>query len=760
MRTKSKKGQLLACMLSFVLTVTCSESVLGVNWFKKADTPDYIPPAMKMYSVCQPIEVDINANSLNVVNSNIEDAKLLYDQDDKTVFSANEKADIILDLGKKHMIAGVKFMPKSGENTNSARAIGTRFYVSKDNRLFTEAAIAEPFDGETYTEEEKEIMFGSIGEFRYVKAGIPKDAAISEITWLEYPDWTYGNRNMDMTLRAYDVQKDMNTDIITAVYNSNGVMKSIAKTGYDFQAEKQVDVSLEMNGVRNESGDSSRVAVWTDNGTLALERILKFRYADILNGFSVPNVFADDMMIQRNKPFIVWGKAPVGSSVVAILEDDKGNKNVKYAKVKDEPQWEIDMGSFPEGGSYTLSVSCGEEKRTYKNITFGDVWLLAGQSNMEYYMLCGKDTSRYLRSKEGKAEADNPQIRLLNLLNKGTSGAGEPVNNLPVGDGEKIWSLMNKDAANYCSAIGYYFAQEIQKKNNIPVGLISVAVGDTEINRWLPAGFNNGTFTGTNGDLYNNRIAPFGKLNICGILWYQGEADDYRTNMGTQEYCDAMVGLIEHYRSIWGADLPFYWAQLTRHVQKDASEIRNAQRLAYDKLANKNNAGIVSLLDLYGDYDAEEGSCRNDIHPYQKKEAAERFVLYAMRDVYGKEDTIVSGPQYNSIEIKDGVITITYDCTGKLTTMPKERYADKTGDKLIKQNKLNTSKVQEFEIAGEDKMFLSADAVIEGNKIIIRSDKIEKPMYVRYAWGGYPEMPNVTDESGLPALSFSTLISD
>ena len=758
MRTKSKRRQLLACMLSFVLITVYAQSVFGFSLFKKAETPEIVPPAMKMYSKHKPVEINISSQNLNVVNGSIEEAKKLYDGDSETAFVGEESADVTLDLGKKHVLAGVKFTPV-GEEKSLNNAIGTKFYVSKDNRVFTEAVVAEPESGENYTEDAKELMFGSVGEFRYVKAGIPKGARISEIEWLEYPKWSYSNKGVDMNLCAFDVQEDLNTDIVTAVYNSNGVMKAISKTDYEFSAENQADVSLNVKGVRSESGDSSRVAVWTDKGMLAVERILKFRYADIVNSFSVANVFSDDMMAQRNKPFVVWGKAPSESEIIVTMFDDRGQKNVKTVKVKKDGQWEVDMGSFSEGGKYILTVKCDDDEKVYKNITFGDVWLLAGQSNMEYYMLCGNDTSRYLRSKEGRTEADNPQIRLLNLLNKGVKGAGEPINNLPVRDGEKLWTYMNRDAANYCSAIGYYFAQEIQQTYNIPIGLISVAVGDTEINKWLPKDFKNGEFTGTDGALYNNRISPISKLNICGILWYQGEADDYRTNMGTQEYCDAMVGLVEHYRSIWGEDLPFYWTQLTRHAQKDASKIRNAQRLAYEKLNNKKNAGVISLMDIYGDYESEAGSCRNDIHPYQKKEAAERFAKYAMRDVYGK-DTIVSGPVFAGAKFKDDAVEVSFDCTGKLAIMPKEQYADKTGDKLIRQNKLSTTKLQEFEIAGEDMIFVSADGIIDGNKVILRNNKVAKPMYVRYAWGGYPEMPNLTDESGLPALSFSTLILD
>ncbi len=92
------------------------------------------------------------------------------------------------------------------------------------------------------------------------------------------------------------------------------------------------------------------------------------------------------------------------------------------------------------------------------------------------------------------------------------------------------------------------------------MGIVSVAVGDTEINQWYPRGESNGSFTGDSGKLYNNRIYPFTKMNIKGILWYQGEADQYRTNMNAVEYSDAMAGLINSYRDKWNdPDLPFYY---------------------------------------------------------------------------------------------------------------------------------------------------------------------------------------------------------
>ena len=141
MRTKSIRRQLLACMLSFVLMTVYTQSVFGFSLFKKVGTLEIVPPAMKLYSRYQPVEINLSSQNLKVVNGSIEEAKKLYDGDGKTAFVGEESADVTLDLGKKHVLAGVKFTPV-GEEKSLNNAIGTKFYVSKDNRVFTEAVVA------------------------------------------------------------------------------------------------------------------------------------------------------------------------------------------------------------------------------------------------------------------------------------------------------------------------------------------------------------------------------------------------------------------------------------------------------------------------------------------------------------------------------------------------------------------------------------------------------------------------------------------
>ncbi|MBE5040919.1 sialate O-acetylesterase [Ructibacterium gallinarum] len=771
MRKGRRRGWLPAVVLSFILSIFILESPAFAwnlkDWFQGEQSRETaIEPDLKMYARCEAIMLQVNEKNLQCPRNTFEIWKNIYDGQENT-FAGDENGTqkITLDLGTEKMLAGVRFLPSAEEDADPNRCIGMRFLVSKDNKTFLEAAVAEPKDSGDLTAGWHELMFGGAGEYRYVRLEIPAGAKLAEVEWLEYPEWNYtqssekGKSDLHLRLYAYDAQKEMDARLVTAVYNYSGIMKNCYLSDQKFVPDTQTEIDLYIPGLVHELGDSYRITVWEEDGSPALAQPLQYRYSGATSDFSVSNLFSDNMMLQADKPLTVWGKAPAMSTVEVTLENVMGGKVAVQTQTGNGSDWEVELGSFSPGGQYTLTIRCGTQFKKFENIIFGDVWLCVGQSNMDYYMLGGEDTAAYLDSEQGKREVENSNIRLLNLWDKGIGGAGAPVNSLPIENDTPAWSEMNRDAANYCSAVGYYFAQGIEREYNIPVGILSAAVGDTEINRWIPFGETFGSFTSTDGGLYFNRVAPFSKLQIRGILMYQGEADQYRTHLTTEQYRDAMAGLVDYYRQIWGEDLPFYWAQLTRY-KKDESMIREGQRLALAEIKEPKNAGIISLMDLYGEYEGGTGSCREDIHPHQKKEVAERFLRYAKRDVYGEPNIAVSGPVYESIKIIGDTAELTFTCTGNLTVLPKERYADKTTEKLIAQNGLDTSVPQEFEIAGRDGVFVRASAVIQGNKVLVHSDQVPEPVAVRYAWGAYPEMPNLTDSSGLPALAFCTQLPE
>lgn len=228
--------------------------------------------------------------------------------------------------------------------------------------------------------------------------------------------------------------------------------------------------------------------------------------------------------------------------------------------------------------------------------------------------------------------------------------------------------------------------------------------------------------------LYNAMVAPFINYGIRGICWYQGESDTGRPEL----YRQLMPALIRDWRRQFGRDtLPFFYVQLPGFMdyhylpmESNWAMLREAQAQAL----SEPNTGMAVAIDL-GEW--------NDIHPDNKKDVGERLALIALHKVYADE-RVYSGPQFEKAEIKDGKIILIFAHTGSgLVTNDAEPPA-------------------EFAIAGEDKKFVWAKTRIEGNKVIVWSEEVEQPRYVRYAWSDNPVNPNLYNREGLPASPFRT----
>jgi sialate O-acetylesterase len=223
-------------------------------------------------------------------------------------------------------------------------------------------------------------------------------------------------------------------------------------------------------------------------------------------------------------------------------------------------------------------------------------------------------------------------------------------------------------------------------------------------------------------------VAPYTQLPIKGVLWYQGESNAGRP----EEYLDLMQALINGWRGIYRApELPFIYAQLPNFgdvtyspTNSNWAELREAQLRAWDDT----NTAMTVNIDL-GEW--------NDIHPDNKKDVGERMALAAQKIAYG-EDIVYSGPLYQSSKVENDKIIISFShIGGGLTTDDGEG-------------------LDNFEIAGEDKNFVWAKAKIDGDKVIVWSDEVPNPKYVRYAWADNPDNPNLYNKEGLPASPFRT----
>jgi sialate O-acetylesterase len=229
--------------------------------------------------------------------------------------------------------------------------------------------------------------------------------------------------------------------------------------------------------------------------------------------------------------------------------------------------------------------------------------------------------------------------------------------------------------------------------------------------------------------LYNTMVAPAINYTVKGFVWYQGEANSNKP----QEYAQLLPALITNWRAKWNqGSLPFIYAQLPNYMEVNYSpsesgwaELREGQ---LKSLSVPNTAMAVTI-------DAGEW---NDIHPTNKKTVGERLALGAERLAYGETNLIASGPVFESAKVDGSRIVITFSHTGSGLTA-------KGGGELAY-----------FAVAGSDKKFIWANAVIEGNTVVLSNPEVPHPMYVRYAWADNPDGANLYNKEGLPASPFRT----
>lgn len=232
----------------------------------------------------------------------------------------------------------------------------------------------------------------------------------------------------------------------------------------------------------------------------------------------------------------------------------------------------------------------------------------------------------------------------------------------------------------------------------------------------------------TGSGLYNGMIYPIRHYRVKGAIWYQGE-----TNAGNPApYADYLKALITNWRELWQwPDMPFLLVQLPNFMEKKDRPTDSGWARIRD--AQFRTALSVPHTELAVTYDAGEW---NDIHPLDKKTVAHRLFLGARRLVYG-EKVNASGPLYKDMQVDGDRIVLSFTETGRgLACRGKE--------------------LKHFAIAGEDRKFVWAKAVIRGNKVVVSSPEVKHPVAVRYAWSDNPSDANLCNKDGLLASPFRT----
>lgn len=179
----------------------------------------------------------------------------------------------------------------------------------------------------------------------------------------------------------------------------------------------------------------------------------------------VSHVFGSHMVLQRRKPVPVWGWADAGEKVTVTF-----NRQTKTAKAGKDGKWKVVLDPMEAGGPYQLSVAGKKNTVAFDDVLLGEVWVCSGQSNMEWQLQSSTNAKEEIKA------ANYPQIRHL-LVKKAISLT-------PQDDIEGTWTVCSPETAPYFTAVGYFFARQLQKELNVPIGLINSSWGGTHSETW------------------------------------------------------------------------------------------------------------------------------------------------------------------------------------------------------------------------------------------------------------------------------------
>lgn len=481
----------------------------------------------------------------------------------------------------------------------------------------------------------------------------------------------------------------------------------------------------------------------------------------------LPDVISDAMVLQRDRQIPIWGRADAGESVTVRFAGQQ-----RTTTAARDGKWRVSLAPLHASATPETMTISGKNTIELRNILVGEVWLLAGQSNMQRLL------SETDNGETAIANANHPLIRLFNVSRQVGFKHKPP----PLG----TWQGCSPESVKEFSAAGYYFGVELQAELNVPVGLINSAYGGSQAEAWTPVEYllasvdlrptvertkiwdeerprvkaqyeeqlnqwraesEKAKAAGARpqpspavpdalreyriaSSIYNGMIEPLIPFSLRGAFWYQGESNEARA----QQYGLLLPTMIKAWRERWGqGDFPFGIIQLPNYRDSKAepadeawSHIREAQRRTVSATAN---TGLIVTIDI--------GEAR-DIHPKNKLDVGKRMARWAMVDVYGRKLT-KSGPMLGKTTIAGSKIVLTFTHAG-----PGLKIHD--GDNL-----------DEFAIAGADHQWHWAQAKITGkNRVEVWSDTVPQPLAVRYAFNNNPKHPNLTNETGLPAGPFRT----
>jgi CubicO group peptidase (beta-lactamase class C family) len=434
---------------------------------------------------------------------------------------------------------------------------------------------------------------------------------------------------------------------------------------------------------------------------------------------TLPIVFTDNMVLQRDLPISIWGTAGADEAVSVAFAGQS-----VATKADADGKWMVRLKPLATSNLSRVLTVTGNNRIELNDVLVGEVWLCSGQSNMADSFNSAK--SRFIEPEY--FEMDLSRLRVST---------------------RRGWEPVNEKTQKSISRVAFYFGVDLYQKLDVPIGLILRYNSGTPIQSWIPKddseiirkrlsiaeGWNDVQENRNPAVQFDDKIAPIIPITFRGVIWYQGERNA-KAQTGW-EYRDLLPFMIDNWRELWAKragqpirKFPFYYVQVpTQESPPDAEWpwLRDAMRRALD---STENAGMAVFYD-HG----------VSLHPHDKHVAGQRLALWALAKDYGHSDLVYSGPLLDKVVCKSGKAILSFKHIGG-------GLQQRGGGKGLRF----------FEIAAEDGKYFPAIATIVDNKVVCQSPSVPKPKYVRYLFRKLEPNPEVSliNAEGLPASSFIT----
>lgn len=435
----------------------------------------------------------------------------------------------------------------------------------------------------------------------------------------------------------------------------------------------------------------------------------------------LPKVISSNMVLQQQSQVKLWGWAEPGERISITTSWDQ---RVYPVTAAGDARWITTIATPAAGGPFTITLK-GKNTIELENIMAGEVWICSGQSNME---MCGNWGLKDIKAIQPTAY--NPNIHCFKIA-KATAA-------YPQEDVSAEWVTCDSAVLNTFSAVAYFFGRKLNEQLHVPVGLIDASWGGTSAEVWTPDSvvknnpvlkeaathiLPNGMCPHLPGAAWNAMLAPLTSYSIAGVTWYQGE-----NNTSTAAtYRLLFTSMIDAWRNAWHRQLPFYFVQIAPfnyHEKNVGALLREAQQQSMQHP----NTGMVLTTDITGNV--------YDVHPANKHDVGYRLANWALGETYHRQGFVYLYPLYREMKIEKDKVIISFENASPGITVK--------GDSIA-----------EMFIAGADRQFHPAQAVVKNNSLVVWSKEVKQPAAVRYAFSN-TAIGNLFSRNGLPVAPFRT----